>query len=122
MLAAWARDRTKFREIERRVSDYLPTVLEQARQEAPEAIAMLRRFEDLWGHCQGPSPASFDRADDFGQRAVRRSRERLRGRLGSGHRRPYGSPRCHQKMAADAEAGQPLAGRPQAHSWLSEQR
>src|SRR3546814_5860186 len=60
MLAAWARDRTKFREIERRVSDYLPTVLEQARQEAPEAIAMLRRFEDLWGNCQGPSPASFE--------------------------------------------------------------
>src|SRR3546814_10635018 len=84
MLAAWARDRTKFREIERRVSDYLPTVLEQARQEAPEAIAMLRRFEDLWGNCQGPSPASFDRADDCGHRAVRRSRERLRGRLGSG--------------------------------------
>jgi hypothetical protein len=49
MLAAWARDRTKFREIERRVSDYLPAVLEQARQEDPEAIAMLCRFEDLWG-------------------------------------------------------------------------
>jgi hypothetical protein len=49
MLAAWARDRTKFREIERRVSDYLPAVLEQARQDDPEAIAMLRRFEDLWG-------------------------------------------------------------------------
>jgi len=49
MLAAWARDRAKFREIERRVSDYLPAVLEQARQEDPEAIAMLQRFEDLWG-------------------------------------------------------------------------
>lgn len=49
MLAAWARDRDKFREIERRVSDYLPAVLEQAQQEDPEAIAMLRRFEDLWG-------------------------------------------------------------------------
>src|SRR3546814_7401417 len=47
MLAAWARDRTKFREIERRVSDYLPTVLEQARQEAPEAIAIDRKSTRL---------------------------------------------------------------------------
>lgn len=48
MLAAWARDREKFREIERRISDYLPTVLEQAKLEDPDAIAMLCRFEDLW--------------------------------------------------------------------------
>lgn len=48
MLAAWARDREKFREIERRVSDYLPAVLEQAKREDPDAIAMLCRFEDLW--------------------------------------------------------------------------
>lgn len=49
MLAAWSRDRNKFREIERRVSEYLPAVLEQAGQEDPETAAMLRRFEELWG-------------------------------------------------------------------------
>lgn len=48
MLAAWARDREKFTVIERRVSDYLPAVLEQAKLEDPDAIAMLRRFEELW--------------------------------------------------------------------------
>lgn len=48
MLAAWARDPEKFREIERRVSQYLPAVLEQARQEEPQAADMLRRFDDLW--------------------------------------------------------------------------
>jgi hypothetical protein len=49
MLSAWARDPDKFREIERRVSDYLPAVLEQAKREDPDAIAILQRFEDLWG-------------------------------------------------------------------------
>lgn len=49
MLAAWARDPDKFREIERRVSQYLPAVLEQARQEDPQTAEMLRRFDELWG-------------------------------------------------------------------------
>lgn len=49
MLAAWARDSDKFREIERRVSQYLPAVLEQARQEDPQTEEMLRRFDELWG-------------------------------------------------------------------------
>lgn len=49
MLAAWSRDRNKFREIDRRVSEYLPAVREQADQEDPQTAAMLRRFEDLWG-------------------------------------------------------------------------
>ncbi|WP_316191851.1 MULTISPECIES: phospholipase D family protein [unclassified Bradyrhizobium] len=48
MLAAWSRDRNKFREIERRVSEYLPAVLEQAAQEDPQTAEMLRRFEGLW--------------------------------------------------------------------------
>ncbi len=48
MLAAWARDRDKFREIERRVSGYLPAVLELAADEDPQTAAMLRRFDDLW--------------------------------------------------------------------------
>ena len=49
MLAAWARDSDKFREIERRVSQYLPAVLEQARQEDPQTEEMLKRFKKLWG-------------------------------------------------------------------------
>lgn len=49
MLAAWARDPEKFREIEQRVSQYLPAVLEEARQEDPQTGDMLRRFDDLWG-------------------------------------------------------------------------
>jgi hypothetical protein len=48
MLAAWARDPDKFLEIERRVSQYLPAVLEQARQEEPQTAEMLERFNDLW--------------------------------------------------------------------------
>jgi hypothetical protein len=48
MLAAWSRDQGRFREIERRVSDYLPAVLEQADQEDPQTAEMLRRFETLW--------------------------------------------------------------------------
>lgn len=48
MLAAWARNPEKFREIEQRVSQYLPALLEQAVQEEPQAAEMLRRFEDLW--------------------------------------------------------------------------
>lgn len=49
MLAAWARDPDKFREIERRVSQYLPAVLEQAAQEEPQTAEMLKRFDALWG-------------------------------------------------------------------------
>ena len=49
MLAAWARDRHKFREIERRVSEYLPAMLEHAAEEDLQTVAMLRRFNDLWG-------------------------------------------------------------------------
>lgn len=49
MLAAWARDPEKFREIEQRVSQYLPAVLEEARLEDPQTADMLRRFDDLWG-------------------------------------------------------------------------
>ncbi|MHB1543879.1 MAG: hypothetical protein ACYCSY_11535 [Acidiferrobacter sp.] len=48
MLAAWARDPEKFRAIQRRVSQYLPAVLEEAKQEAPQAADMLRCFDDLW--------------------------------------------------------------------------
>ncbi|MCP1845829.1 hypothetical protein ACVIHI_008706 [Bradyrhizobium sp. USDA 4524] len=48
MLAAWARDPNKFLEIERRVSQYLPAVLEQAKQEEPQTAEMLERFDDLW--------------------------------------------------------------------------
>ena len=49
MLAAWARDPDKFQEIERRVSKYLPAVLEQTRQEEPEAAEILEIFDHLWG-------------------------------------------------------------------------
>lgn len=49
MLAAWARDPDKFREIERRVSQYLPAALEHAGQEDPQTAKMLRRFGELWG-------------------------------------------------------------------------
>jgi hypothetical protein len=48
MLAAWARDPDKFLEIERRVSQYLPAVLEQAKREEPQTAEMLERFDDLW--------------------------------------------------------------------------
>ena len=48
MLAAWARSPEKFREIERRVSQYLPAVLEQAKREEPQTAVMLERFDDLW--------------------------------------------------------------------------
>lgn len=49
MLAAWARDPDNFREIERRVSQYLPAVLDQAEREEPQTAAMLKRFDVLWG-------------------------------------------------------------------------
>lgn len=49
MLAAWARDQSKFKDIERRISEYLPAALEQVGQEDPQIAAMLRRFEKLWG-------------------------------------------------------------------------
>ncbi len=48
MLTAWSRDQGRFREIRRRVSDYLPAVLEQSDQEDPKGAEMLRRFETLW--------------------------------------------------------------------------
>lgn len=48
MLAAWARDPKKFREIERRVSQYLPAVLQHAKEEEPNLVEMLKRFGDLW--------------------------------------------------------------------------
>lgn len=48
MLAAWSRDPAKFREIEQRVSQYLPSVLKLARDEEPSASALLQRFEELW--------------------------------------------------------------------------
>ena len=48
MLAAWARDSTKFLEIERRVSQYLPAVMEHAKLEEPGEVEMLRGFESLW--------------------------------------------------------------------------
>lgn len=48
ILAAWSRDRGRFREIERRVYEYLPAVLEQAAEEGSETVDMLRRFEGLW--------------------------------------------------------------------------
>jgi hypothetical protein len=43
MLAAWVRDPRRFREIERRVSRYLPAVREQAVQEDPQTAEMLSR-------------------------------------------------------------------------------
>jgi len=49
MLAAWARDPQKFRDIARRVSQYLPAVLEEAKLEDPQTADMLRRFDELWG-------------------------------------------------------------------------
>lgn len=49
MLAAWSRDREKFREIGRRVSEYLPAVRQQALHEDSRTVELLQRFEDLWG-------------------------------------------------------------------------
>jgi hypothetical protein len=48
MLAAWARDPDKFTEIERRVSRYLPAVLDQAQREEPQTAQMLKSFAELW--------------------------------------------------------------------------
>lgn len=48
MLSAWARNPQKFAEIDRRVSTYLPAVLEQVEREDPEAAKQLRVFSDLW--------------------------------------------------------------------------
>lgn len=48
ILAAWARDPEKFKEIERRVAQYLPAVLDQAEQEEPQAPETLRSFVKLW--------------------------------------------------------------------------
>lgn len=48
MLSAWARNPQKFAEIDRRVSMYLPAVLEQVEREDPKAGKELRIFSDLW--------------------------------------------------------------------------
>ena len=48
MLAAWARDPGKFREIDRRIAQLLPAVLKLAGQEDPQTAEMLRRFHKLW--------------------------------------------------------------------------
>jgi hypothetical protein len=48
VLSAWTRDPKKFKDIERRVSQYLPAVLDQAKQEEPQSAEMLMRFDDLW--------------------------------------------------------------------------
>jgi hypothetical protein len=48
MLAAWARDPDKFGEIERRVAQYLPAVLNQADRDEPQTALMLKRFDVLW--------------------------------------------------------------------------
>jgi len=48
MLAAWSRNSDKFKEIERKVSQYLPAVIEQAEQEEPHIASMLKDFTDLW--------------------------------------------------------------------------
>lgn len=48
MLAAWARNPAKFREIDRRISQYLPAVLLHTEQEEPQSGEMLRRFAQLW--------------------------------------------------------------------------
>lgn len=48
MLAAWARGPDKFREIDKKISQYLPAVLEHAQEEEPQSADMLRRFDDLW--------------------------------------------------------------------------
>ena len=47
MLAAWARDPDKFSEIERRVSQYLPAVLDQADRDEPQTALTLKRFDVL---------------------------------------------------------------------------
>lgn len=62
MLAAWARDATRFQDIDRRISRYLPAILEQATREEPEGAATLRSFEALWRKIQaGLRVASVDR-------------------------------------------------------------
>lgn len=48
MMAAWARSPARFREIERRVSQYLPAVMEYAEQEDPNMADVLKRFSALW--------------------------------------------------------------------------
>ena len=53
MLAAWARNPAKFREIDRRISQYLPAVLIHAEQEEPQSVEILRRFAQLWTMLQG---------------------------------------------------------------------
>lgn len=52
ILAAWVRNPEKFGEIEERVSQYLPAVLEQAGQEDPKTVEMIVKFSELWGRIQ----------------------------------------------------------------------
>ncbi|SPA36247.1 conserved hypothetical protein [Cupriavidus taiwanensis] len=48
MLSAWSRDPAKFRDIEHKVSLYLPAVLKHAGQEDPETRRLLMSFRGLW--------------------------------------------------------------------------
>ena len=48
MMAAWARSPARFHEIERRVSQYLPAIMEHADQEDPDMADLLKRFGGLW--------------------------------------------------------------------------
>jgi len=48
MMAAWARSPARFHEIERRVSQYLPAIMEHEDQEDPEMADLLKRFGALW--------------------------------------------------------------------------
>lgn len=48
MMAAWARSPARFHEIEHRVSQYLPAIMEHADQEDPDMADLLKRFGALW--------------------------------------------------------------------------
>lgn len=62
MLSAWARNPQKFAEIDRRVSTYLPAVLEQVEREDPKAAKQIRVFSHLWRTVQaGLGHTSFRR-------------------------------------------------------------
>lgn len=62
MLSAWARNPQKFADINRRVSTYLPAVLEQVEREDPNAAKQIRVFSELWRTVQA----------GLGQASVRR--------------------------------------------------
>ena len=48
MLASWARNTNRFMEIDRRVTTYLPAILDQVDHEDPRAAADIRVFSALW--------------------------------------------------------------------------